>query len=114
MGDLNISGGNQGPINTGSGTQDNRNMTIGVAGSPAAEDALTRLERLLDEHAPRLEEGDEARADLDDVRDQARKEKPDERRLADTLKRLSERVAAVGALAVAVKEVAAKLGVRLP
>lgn len=114
MGDLNISGGNQGPINTGSGTQDNRNMTIGAFGSAATEDALTRLERLLDEHAPQLEEGEEARADLEDVRDQAGKDKPDKRRLTDTLTRLSERVAAIGALAAAVKEVAAKLGVHLP
>ncbi|GAB3987965.1 hypothetical protein GCM10029978_108860 [Actinoallomurus acanthiterrae] len=111
MGDFSISGGNYGPINTGSGTQDNRGMTIGSAEST---DALARLERLLDEHAPRLEEGEEAREDLADVREQAGKEKPDKRRLTDTLKRLSERVAAVGALATAVKEVADKLGVHLP
>ncbi|GAA4634494.1 hypothetical protein GCM10023196_076230 [Actinoallomurus vinaceus] len=114
MGDFSISGGNYGPINTGSGSQDNRGMTIGAAESAASADALARLERLLDEHAPRLEEGEEAREDLADVRTQADKEKPDKRRLTDTLKRLSERVAAVGALAAAVKEVADKLGVHLP
>ena len=112
MGDFSISGGNYGPINTGSGSQDNRGMTIG--GSTESADALARLERLLDEHAPGLAEGEEAREDLADVREQAGKEKPDKRRLTDTLKRLSERVAAVGALAAAVKEVAGKLGVRLP
>jgi hypothetical protein len=74
MGDFSISGGNYGPINTGSGSQDNRGMTIGSAESA---DALARLERLLDEHAPRLEEGDEAREDLADVREQAGKDKPD-------------------------------------
>jgi hypothetical protein len=84
------------------------------AASPELADLLDRLERLLDAHAERLEEGAEARGDVADVRAQAEAAKPDERRLADTLKRLTERVASVGALVAAVKKVADALGVPLP
>jgi Family of unknown function (DUF5955) len=101
MAEFHIGGDNYGPINTGSGSQDNRGMTI------------ARLERLLEEHASRLPEGEEARADLADVREQAAGPNPDRRRLTDALRRLAERVAAVGALAAAVKDVAEKLGVSL-
>ena len=111
MAGFNIGGDNYGPINTGPGTQDNRGMTVGTG---ATADALARLERLLDEHAPRLDEGDEAKSDLADVRAQTAADRPDRRRLADTLKRLAERVSSIGALVVAVKDVASKLGVPLP
>jgi hypothetical protein len=77
------------------------------------EAELERLRAFLDEHGSRLDEGEEAKADLEDVREQAAKDKPDKRRLTDTLKRLTERVSAVGALALAVKDIADKLGVSL-
>lgn len=110
MAEFTIGGDNYGPINSGSGTQDNRGMIIGTGESA---DALARLERMLDEHAPRLEEGEEAKGDLADVQAQLAADKPDGRRMADALKRLAERVAGAGALVVAVKDVAEKLGVRL-
>lgn len=97
-----------------SGGRVDQHMTTGPA--VPADDlraALDRLERLLGEHAGRLDEGEEARADLEDVRAQAAREKPDRRRIIDTLKRLAERVAAVGALVAAVEEVAQRLGVTL-
>lgn len=95
-----------------SGGQVNQYAARPAPGS-GVEAELERLRALLDEHVSRLNEGEEAKADLEDVREQAAKDKPDKRRLTDALKRLTERVSAVGALALAVKDIADKLGVSI-
>lgn len=110
-------------VSTGGGDITGGQFAVGVSGghveqhasSPSPPDdrleaLLDRVEALLTEHAPRLPEGDLAMDDLADVREQAARPAPDRRRLADALRRLTERVASVGALITAVKAVARSLG----
>jgi Family of unknown function (DUF5955) len=110
-------------ISTGGGDITGGQFAVGVSGghveqhassTPLPDDRLKalldRVEALLTEHAPRLPEGDLAKDDLADVREQVARPTPDRRRLTDTLRRLAERVASVGALLTAVKDVARSLG----
>jgi hypothetical protein len=72
-------------------------------------DRLDRLERLLDQHAAELAEPDKARRDLADVRAEVAEPEPDPDRISDSVKRLTRRVASVGALAEAARLLAEKL-----
>jgi hypothetical protein len=76
---------------------------------PQLNDALDRLEQLLDRHAADLAEPDKARRDLADVRAEVAEPEPDKDRISDSVKRLTARVASVGALAEAVRQIAEKL-----
>jgi hypothetical protein len=65
--------------------------------------AFDRVEALLDEHAADLAEPDKARRDFADLRAEAGESAPDRDRIADSLKRLTRRVATVGVLTEAVQ-----------
>ena len=109
MGDVRFGGDNFGVVNTGPGqaVQNIGSMTVGV------RDAVALVDRLLSEHTGDLDEGAQAGHDLAEIREEASSHRPDQRRLTDALKRLGERVASVGALLTAVKDLAGALGVPL-
>ncbi|WP_067475521.1 hypothetical protein [Actinomadura hibisca] len=81
----------------------------GAAGSAALAE-LTRVERLLDEHADQIPEVGRARRDLADVREELEGDDADTERVEGALGRLGRRVAGVTVLVEAVKNLAGQLG----
>lgn len=112
-GDRGISiGGNanvSGQIATGANVTQNQQVNAGPSGEVA--EALARVERLLEQHAAEVGEPDRARRDLADVREEAESGDADPERTAGALDRLGRRVGGVAALAEAVRQLAAVVGV---
>lgn len=98
-----------GQIATGDHVTQNQRVNAGP--SPDVAAALDRVERLLDEHSADVPEHGRARRDLADVREEAESGDADPDRAAGALERLGRRVGGVAALAEAVRQLAAAMGV---
>ncbi|MBW8485313.1 DUF5955 family protein [Actinomadura parmotrematis] len=85
-------------------------VTMNQRTGAAGEDAFAKVERLLAEHAGAVAEAGKAARDVADLRAEAAEDDPDTDRMASGLERLGARVSGVAALAAAVGELAAALG----
>ncbi|NKZ02489.1 hypothetical protein [Actinomadura latina] len=104
-GNANVSG------QVASGDQVTQNQQINTGPAREIEEALARVERLLETRAGDLDEPARARRDLADVREEAGSDDPDTERMEGALERLGRRVAGVAVLAEAVRGLAGALGV---
>jgi hypothetical protein len=104
-GNANVSG------QVASGDHVTQNQQINAGASREVEEALARVERLLEAHAGDVDEPGRARRDLADVREEADSADPDTERMEGALTRLGRRVTGVAVLAEAVHALGTALGV---
>ena len=92
---IRITGGNvNAPIAMGTHAR----ATVNTFGSPATEQLLDQLDRLLGEHETTVDEPAKARRDAADLRRELAEREPDKSRILDALKRLSLRAAEVSVI----------------